>query len=91
MKRFLSKGKEAELAQRSDRNTPTLAPETSYCLPDSRFAMMMRLARMGASDRMFRRKIKGIDSLTIAVLRRLVAGQQGQAAPAEDEPGVRAG
>ena len=61
-------------AQWVDRNTPSLAPETNYCLPDSRFALIMRLARMGASDRIFRKKVPGIDADTIMVARKIADG-----------------
>ena len=73
------------------RNTPTLAPETEYCLPGSRFARMMQLARMGASDRVFRRHIPGIDRLTIRALRRLAAQQRGEEMKEEHEEGQMAG
>lgn len=73
------------------RTTPTLAPETEYCLPGSRFAQMMQLARMGASDRIFRQRIKGIDSLTIGALRRIAAKQMGQEIREDDEAGEIAG
>lgn len=79
-------------AQWVDRNRPSLAPETEYCLPDSRFALMMRLARMGASDRVFRKKVPGIDSETIAVARKIAAGTvTGGPNYQEDEPGEAAG
>ena len=61
-------------AQWASRNKPTLMPETEYCLPDSRFALMLRLARMGASDRVFMKRIPGIDADTIAVARRIADG-----------------
>lgn len=77
-------------AQWVDRNQPTLAPETEYCLPGSRFAKMMQLARMGASDRVFRKHIKGIDSLTIRALRRITVQQKGVSAE-ENEQGELAG
>lgn len=61
-------------AQWVGRNKPTLAPETEYCLPDSRFALIMRLARMGASDRIFRKHVPGIDAETIMAARRIADG-----------------
>ena len=73
------------------RNTPTLAPETEYCLPGSRFARMMQLARMGASDRIFRKYVPGIDKLTIEALRRIAAQQRGEEAQEEHEEGQMAG
>lgn len=73
------------------RTTPTLAPETEYCLPGSRFAQMMQLARMGASDRIFRQRINGIDSLTIGALRRIAAQQRGEALQEDDGAGEIAG
>lgn len=93
MKHYFPVGRNIELAQQADRRKP--APELYYCLPDSRFAKMMQLARMGASDRVFKRKIPGIDRWTIDVLRKLVARERGETVhvhPMEDdEPGVQAG
>lgn len=95
MKHYFPMGRKIEMAQRADRNKPTLAPEMEYCLPGSRFALMMRLARMGASDRVFRRRVPGIDRWTISVLRKLVAQERGETStitPMEDDgPGVMAG
>lgn len=73
------------------RNKPTLMPETAYCEPGSRFAKMMQLARMGASDRVFKKHIIGIDSLTIRALRRIAAEQQGERTPEENGEGQMAG
>lgn len=93
MKYYFPVGRSIEMAQQADRRAP--APELYYCLPGSRFAKMMQLARMGASDRVFKRKIPGIDRWTIEVLRKLVAQERGETAVVapmeEDEPGVRAG
>ena len=61
-------------AQWVDRNKPTLAPETRYCLPDSRFALLMRLVRMGASNTLIMRKIPGIGTDTIMVARKIADG-----------------
>ena len=72
MPKYYTRSRTIERAQAADRNTPMLAPETEYCLPGSRFALLMRLARAGASDRLIRKRIKGIDSLTIRVARKLV-------------------
>ena len=74
MKSFYPRSQKAERAQRADRNAPTLQPETEYCLPGSRFALIMRLARAGASDELFKKKIRGIDQDTIRVARKLADG-----------------
>lgn len=73
-----------------------LAPETDYCLPGSRFARIMQLARAGASDRIFRRRIPGITQDVIDVARRIAGGTISggancRSALQEDEPGVLAG
>lgn len=99
MKRFLSTGKQAELAQRADRNGPGPgeAVELNYCLPGSRFAKIMQLARMDASYKVFRKHVPGIDRWTIEVAKKLVREQAGLSGgvhvPAfeENEPGERAG
>ena len=74
MKCFYPRSQKCERAQRADRNTPMLQPETEYCLPGSRFALIMRLARDGASDKLFKKKILGIDQDTIRVARKLADG-----------------
>lgn len=74
MKSFYPRSQKCERAQRADRNTPMLQPETEYCLPGSRFALIMRLARAGASDKLFKKKIRGIDQDTIRVARKLADG-----------------
>ena len=75
MKVFYPRGQKIERVQRTERNTPTLQPEIEYCLPGSRFARLMQLARAGASDRLIKRKIPGIDTLTIEVARKIVSGE----------------
>ena len=61
-------------------------------MPGSRFAIMMKLARMGASDRVFCRHVPGIDSLTIRALRAIVTQQAGmQTVQEDDERGQAAG
>lgn len=71
----MKKGMRIAWAQRAARVTPTLAPKTEYCLPDSRFALMMRLARMGASNRVFTRHVPGIEDDVIEVLRKIASGE----------------
>ena len=61
-------------AQWCMRNKPDLAPGTDYCLPGSRWDRLMRLARMGASDRLIKKHILGIDDDTIRVARKIVSG-----------------
>lgn len=61
-------------AQRAARTKPLLAPNTEYCLSGSRWEMMMRLAQMGASDAVIKRRIVGIDDETIAVMRKIACG-----------------
>lgn len=78
MKSYHGKSRSIEQAQKADRNAPTLAPETEYCLPGSRFARLMMLVRNGASDELIRRKIRGIDRLTIRVARKIAAEQEGR-------------
>lgn len=61
-------------AQRAERTEARLLPAGAYYLPGSRFAKMMKLARMGASDRVIKRHIKGIEDDTIMVLRKIADG-----------------
>ena len=95
MKHYYPKWRSVELAQQADRRGPGIAPELNYCLPGSRFAKMMQLARMGASNRMFRRHIPGIDGITIEVARKLAEemahGAPEQTPAGEEEPVVLAG
>lgn len=74
MKSYFAKGRNIERAQEAERKHPDLQPETEYCLPGSQFARMMRLARAGASDELFKRKIRGIDRMTIRVARKIANG-----------------
>ena len=60
-------------AQWCMRNKPDLAPGTDYCLPGSRWDRLMHLARMGASDRLIKKHILGIDEDTIRVARKIAA------------------
>lgn len=84
IKAFYPRSQGAERAQRADRNAPTLQPETEYCLPGSRFALIMRLARAGASDKLFKQKVRGIDRDTIRVARKLAAGKVTEGHPGMD-------
>lgn len=74
LKSYFPKSQKCELAQRADRNHPDLQPETNYCLPGSRFSMIMRLARAGASDELFKKKVPGITLDTIRVARKIADG-----------------
>lgn len=80
-------------AQWTMRNRPSQEPGTDYCLPGSRWEMMMRLARMGASDTLIKRRVPGIKDDTIRVLRRIADGtiSGGANAGREDEPGKMVG
>ena len=82
-------------AQWVDRNKPELSPDTAYCLPGGRWDTLMRLCRMGASDRIIHKHIFGIDAETIAVARKIVdgtiSGGVNCGRRTEDEPGQKVG
>lgn len=91
----MNKSQKIIWAQWAVRNRPGLAPDTEYCLPGSRWEKLMRLTRMGASDKLIARHIPGIDGITIMVARKIADGtitggvHYGQIT--EDEPGQEAG
>ena len=91
----MNKSQKIIWAQWVSRNQPELAPGTPYCPPGSRWDKLMRLARMGASDRLIKKHIFGIDDETIRVARKIIdgtiTGGTNYGRLTEDEPGQEAG